>query len=117
IGRTIPGRNSGGDFGKPVPAVPSAIVGDDRELETTNLVFDTKLVAPVGDSHTLTVGGQWWKAEMTDGYAGEDFEQYTLSLFAENRWFLRDDLVLTLGARYDDHEGFGVHIISRCYIV
>ena len=117
IGRTIPGRNSGGDFGKPVPAVPSAIVGDDRELETTNLVFDTKLVAPVGDSHTLTVGGQWWKAEMTDGYAGEDFEQKTWALFAENEWLLRDDLALTLGARYDDHEAFGGHISPRSYLV
>lgn len=117
IGRTIPGKNSGGDFGKPVPAVPSAIVGDDRELETTNLVFDTKLVAPVGDSHTLTVGGQWWKAEMTDGYAGEDFEQKTWALFAENEWLLRDDLALTLGARYDDHEAFGGHISPRSYLV
>ena len=117
IGRTIPGRNSGGDFGQPVPAVPSAIVGDDRELETTNLVFDTKLVAPVGDSHTLTVGGQWWKAEMTDGYAGEDFEQKTWALFAENEWLLRDDLALTLGARYDDHEAFGGHISPRSYLV
>lgn len=117
IGRTIPGQNSGGDFGTPVPAVPSAIVGDDRELETTNLVFDTKLVAPVGESHIVSVGGQYWEAEMTDGYAGEDFEQTTWALFAEDEWRLRDDLALTLGARYDDHEAFGGNVSPRAYLV
>src|SRR5690606_33573568 len=40
IGRTIPGT-----IGVET-AVPGAIGGEDRELETTNLVFDTKLVAP-----------------------------------------------------------------------
>lgn len=117
IGRTIPGRNAGGDYGTPVPAVPSAIVGSDRELETTNLVFDTKLVAPIGESHIATVGGQWWKAEMTDGYAGEDFEQKTWALFAEDEWRLQDNLALTLGARYDDHEAFGGHVSPRAYLV
>jgi len=117
IGRTIPGRNRGGDFGLPVPAVPSAIIGSARELETTNLVFDTKLVAPIGESHITTVGAQWWKAEMTDGYAGEDFEQKTWALFAEDEWRLRNDLALTLGARYDDHEAFGGHVSPRAYLV
>ncbi|MBU0838416.1 MAG: TonB-dependent receptor plug domain-containing protein, partial [Gammaproteobacteria bacterium] len=76
FGRTIPGA-----IGAPT-AVPGAIGGDDRELETTNLVFDTKLVAPIGESHIATVGGQWWKAEMTDGIAQTEFEQKTWALFS-----------------------------------
>ncbi|AVO52239.1 TonB-dependent receptor domain-containing protein [Ectopseudomonas mendocina] len=111
IGRTIPGT-----IGVPT-AVPGAIGGDDRELETTNLVLDSKFVAPIGESHIATVGGQWWKAEMTDGIAQTTFEQKTWALFAEDEWRLRDDLALTLGARYDDHEAFGGHVSPRAYLV
>jgi outer membrane receptor for ferrienterochelin and colicins len=127
IGRTIPGgnrlnangslNNAFRPIGTPYAGYPSIIVGDDRELETTNLVFDTKLVTPIGESHIATVGGQWWKAEMTDSLAGEDFEQTTKALFAEDEWHIRDDLALTLGARYDDHEAFGGHVSPRAYLV
>ncbi len=112
IGRTIPGNVIGNPSG-----IPDTLIGDDRELETTNLVFDTKLVAPIGESHIATVGGQWWKAEMTDGIALEDFEQKTWAAFVEDEWMLRDDLALTLGARYDDHEAFGGHVSPRAYLV
>ena len=111
IGRTIPGT-----IGNPT-AVPGAIGGAPRELETTNLVLDTKLVAPVGESHIATVGGQWWKAEMDDGIAQTTFEQKTWAVFAEDEWRLREDLALTLGARYDDHEAFGGHVSPRAYLV
>ena len=111
LGRTIPGTIGA------ETEVPGAIGGDRRELETTNLVFDTKLVAPIGDSHIATVGGQWWKADMTDGIAQDTFEQKTWALFAEDEWRLRDDLALTVGARYDDHEAFGGHVSPRAYLV
>ncbi|WXL25054.1 TonB-dependent receptor [Ectopseudomonas mendocina] len=111
-GRTIPGTT----IGNPT-AVPGAITGDKRELETTNLVLDSKLVAPIGEDHIATVGGQWWKAEMTDGIAQTDFEQKTWAAFAEDEWRLTDNLALTLGARYDDHESFGGHVSPRAYLV
>jgi len=112
IGRTIPGEPIGGNAG-----LPGVRVGDDRGLKTTNLVFDSKLVTPIGDANLLTVGGQWWEAEMEDAIAPETFEQTTWALFAENEWRMRDDLALTLGARYDDHESFGGHISPRAYLV
>ncbi|PKQ42708.1 TonB-dependent receptor domain-containing protein [Pseudomonas sp. YY-1] len=112
IGRTIPGDIIGNSSG-----IPGTLIGDDRDLETTNLVFDSKLVAPIGESHIATLGGQWWKAEMTDGIALDDFEQKTWAVFAEDEWRLRDDLALTLGARYDDHEAFGGHVSPRAYLV
>ncbi|CDZ94363.1 TonB-dependent receptor domain-containing protein [Pseudomonas saudiphocaensis] len=127
IGRTIPGGapldrrgNPNPQFkpiGTPYVGYPSIISGDDRELETTNLVFDSKLTAPIGDSNIATVGVQWWKAEMTDSLAGEDFEQTTRAVFAENEWRILDNLALTLGARYDDHEAFGGHFSPRAYLV
>ncbi len=116
IGRTIPGSSAGGDFGQPYESFPDMIIGSPRELETSNLVFDTKVIAPIGD-HIVTLGGQWWDAEMTDGLATEDFEQTTWALFAEDEWLLRDDLALTLGARYDHHDAFGSEVSPRAYLV
>jgi len=112
IGRTLPGSPIGSPSG-----IPGSLAGDDRELETTNLIFDSKLVTPIGDNHITTVGAQWWEAEMTDGIALEDFEQKTWAVFAEDEWQLRDDLALTPGARYDDHDAFGGHISPRAYLV
>jgi outer membrane receptor for ferrienterochelin and colicins len=113
IGRTIPGT-----LGVPYDAPYQSIVaGDDRQLESKDLIFDTKLNAPIGDYHMLTVGGQYWDAEVTDGIAGEDFAQKSWALFVEDEWRLRDDLALTLGARYEDHEAFGGHISPRAYLV
>ncbi|PRB74779.1 TonB-dependent receptor [Pseudomonas sp. MYb185] len=117
LGRTIPGSSAGGDLGTPLPAAPWAVVGDDRTLETTNLVLDSKLVSAVGDAHILTIGGQWWKAEMTDDIASTDFKQTSWALFSEDEWRLRDDLALTLGVRYDDHESFGGNVSPRAYLV
>ncbi|KAF0810298.1 TonB-dependent receptor [Alcanivorax sp. S71-1-4] len=113
VGRTIPGNpqnptNTG---------IPGKNVGDPRELETTNVVADTKLMTGLGDSHFLTVGAQWWKAEMTDGVATTDFEQTTWALFAEDEWRILDDLALTLGARHDQHDAFGGHTSPRAYAV
>ena len=107
-GRTIPGA-----------AVP---VGDprrgaDRELKTTNTVFDTKLVAPLGDSHVLTTGAQWWDAKLTDGLLPERHGQTLWSLFAEDEWRLADGLTATLGGRYDHHDAFGGQVSPRAYLV
>ncbi|MCQ4323736.1 TonB-dependent receptor [Stutzerimonas stutzeri] len=113
IGRTIPGQPIGSAY----TGYPSIIVGDDRELKSTDLVFDTKLVSPVGDAHVLTVGGQYWDAEVTDGIADDDFQQTSWAMFVEDEWHLRHDLALTLGARYEDHEAFGGHVSPRAYLV
>lgn len=54
---------------------------------------------------------------MDDGIAQTTFEQKTWAVFAEDEWRLREDLALTLGARYDDHEAFGGHVSPRAYLV
>lgn len=113
LGRTIPGTGVGDSY----TGYPSIIVGNDRELKSTDLIFDTKLVAPLGDSHITTVGGQWWDTETEDGIAPKTFEQKRWALFAENEWRMRDDLALTLGGRYEDHDAFGGHFSPRAYLV
>lgn len=91
--------------------------GGERTLETTNTVFDTKLVSPIGESHILTVGGQYWRASMTDSLVTEKYKQDAYALFAEDEWSLTDDLMLTLGARYDHHDAFGSQVSPRGYLV
>lgn len=113
IGRTIPGTPIGNSY----TGYPSIVIGDDRELKSTDLILDTKLVSPVGESHILTVGGQYWDAKVTDGIADDDFQQKSWAMFVEDEWRLRHDLALTLGARYEDHEAFGGHISPRAYLV
>lgn len=107
-GRTIPSASR--------PA-GSPDIGGDRELKSVSTVLDSKLVAPIGDSHLLTVGGQWWNAEMTDGLLSEDHEQTMWSLFVEDEWSLTDSLKATFGGRYDRHDAFGGEFSPRAYLV
>jgi outer membrane receptor for ferrienterochelin and colicins len=112
IGRTIPGTR-----GVAYTGYPAIVAGNDRELKSTDLIFDSKLVSPLGDAHIATVGGQYWDAKVSDGIASEDFQQTSWALFVEDEWRLRHDLALTLGARYEDHEAFGGHVSPRAYLV
>lgn len=111
-GRTIPG----GEIGDTSDLI-GRVFGSPRKLSTTNLVFDSKFTAPVGDAHFATLGGQWWQADMTDGMAPNDFSQKLWAVFAEDEWFLHDDLSLTLGGRYDRHDAFGGHFSPRAYLI
>ncbi|MBW7902553.1 MAG: TonB-dependent receptor [Rhodocyclaceae bacterium] len=92
-------------------------IGTDRKLETTNVVFDTKLVAPLGESHVATVGAQWWDAKLVDGLLTEKHSQTIWSVFAEDEWRLTPTLAATFGARYDDHDTFGGEVSPRAYLV
>ena len=112
-GRTLPGT-----FGESYdPPYENLIGGEDRELESRDMVFDTKLVAPIGTDHIATVGAQYRDTELTDGISGTTFEQSSWALFAEDEWYLRDDLALTLGGRYEDHDAFSGHFTPRAYLV
>ncbi|MDF3932816.1 TonB-dependent receptor domain-containing protein [Pseudomonas citronellolis] len=112
LGRTIPGT-----IGRPYSGYPSIVGGDARTLKSTDLVLDSKLVMPLGDAHITTLGGQYWDAKVEDGIATDEFQQSSWALFAEDEWRLREDLALTLGARYEDHEAFGGHVSPRAYLV
>lgn len=107
-GRTIPSAaRPAGD--------PS--IGTPRELKTTNTVFDTKLLTPLGDSHVLTTGAQWWDADFRDGLLGQKYSQTMWALFAEDEWQISDTLTATLGGRYNHHDAFGSEFSPRAYLV
>ena len=94
-----------------------------RTLEIDNTIFDTKLTTNIGN-HNLVIGGQYFHAEMEDGVFGMDGAGYSPStqdhkqwaLFAEDSWDVLDDLTLTFGARYDDHNIFGDQLSPRAYL-
>ncbi|MCL4852050.1 MAG: TonB-dependent receptor [Bryobacteraceae bacterium] len=105
LGRTIP------------PGTPGRIAGDPRTLEATNTLLDSKLISEVGGKHILSVGGQWWDADMIDGVAPEAFNFSQSAVFAEDEWRLLPKLALTGGVRYNYHTTFGSNTSPRAYLV
>ena len=114
IGRTIPGNIIGNIFN---PKMPNHIIGNDRELKSTDTVFDTKFVSDVFSRNIITVGGQYWNSKLVDGIATEDFKQDMWGLFAEDEISITDKLAFTLGGRYDHHDKFGGNFSPRAYAV
>lgn len=110
-------RNRTETTGRLIPSgTPGKVTDSKRKLEATNTLVDSKLVAPLGE-HTLSVGGQWWKAELEDGIAPKTYENRQWGLFGEDEWSLRHDLALTGGLRYDKHDAFGGQFTPRAYLV
>lgn len=94
-----------------------------------NLLLNGSLDLPLDTANQLlTLGGEWRYQSLDDassfvGLPGADNDgnlgsesvtQY--ALFAEDAIGLREDLILTLGARLDKHEHFGSHLSPRAYL-
>lgn len=110
-GRTLP-AGSAPDFGY------DAIGGEPRSLENTDLVLESRIVAPIAN-HVLTLGVEYKDNEVIDGAAGygNAFEQDSWSFYAEDEWSIIQDVRLTFGGRYEDHSAFGGHFTPRAYLV
>ena len=110
-------RNATETLGRTIPrGTPGKEPGSPRDLENENLIAESKAVVRL-EAHTLTLGGQYWEAEMVDGVAPQPYEQTQWALFAEDEWMLARDLRLTLGLRHDEHSQFGGQISPRAYLV
>jgi outer membrane receptor for ferrienterochelin and colicins len=106
-GRTIPNAAATAASGRR---------GMDRTLESENTILDTKFLTALGD-HMLTVGGQYWEAELTDGIPDTTFRNSQWGLYVEDEWSITEALALTGGLRYDDHDAFGGQLTPRGYLV
>jgi outer membrane receptor for ferrienterochelin and colicins len=103
--------------GRTIPiGTPGKIAGAPRTLDASNTIVDGKYITPVG-RHILSIGGQWWNAEMTDAVAPNPYSHRQAALFAENEWQMDTRLALTLGLRYDNHSVFGGNTSPRAYLV
>lgn len=98
-------------------------VYNSRVPEITTTILDGRFVIPFS-IHKLTIGGQYqWGRLDDDSTTGLNrstveklkIDQY--ALFVEDEIALRHNLALTLGARMDDHELYGVHWSPRAYLV
>ncbi|WP_292260826.1 TonB-dependent receptor domain-containing protein [Brevundimonas sp.] len=98
-----------------------------RAPEITNTVYDALFNVPLegtalGD-HNLVFGGQFLDSSLVDVNPGDrtnvakTFGVWQRALFAEDEISLTDDLALTLGLRWDDHERYGNHWSPRAYLV
>lgn len=95
-----------------------------RTLESAQYTLDAQLTAPfeLAGAHTVLVGGQVIRGELTDGVfgietgtPGQKQEHNMWSLFAEDTWQVSGPLAVTAGIRHDDHEVFGDHLSPRLY--
>ncbi|HCP3847486.1 TPA: TonB-dependent receptor, partial [Escherichia coli] len=97
------------------------LAGQPRELKESNFILNSLLLAPVGESHLVTVGGEYQNSSMKDGVVltstGETFRQKSWSAFVEDEWHITDAVALTVGSRYEHHEVFGGHLSPRAYMV
>ncbi|EHW7204012.1 TonB-dependent receptor, partial [Escherichia coli] len=97
------------------------LAGQPRELKESNLILSSLLFAPLGESHKVTVGGEYQNSSMKDGVVlastGETFRQKSWSAFVEDEWYITDAFALTAGSRYERYEVFGGHFSPRAYMV
>ena len=102
--------------------------------ENTETILDAILNATphlIWD-HKLTIGGQYRDEEIintdTIGTVPVDYEGNpidtsgklsgdTMAIYAEDQITLRENLLLTLGARVDSHDKYGEHFTPRAYLV
>ncbi|AJC92037.1 ferric enterobactin uptake receptor [Campylobacter subantarcticus LMG 24377] len=101
-----------------VGQVSQPFLGQNRDIVAEDIIVDTKAVIPLGQSHILSVGGEYRLEKMQDKIANPtNFDQYLLAFYAEDEYSIRDDLRFTFGARYNHHEIFGNNISPRAYLV
>lgn len=113
--------------------INNVLTGDSyaTEAEAKDLVVDGVLSMPLsfGVEHMLSVGAQWQRNELdnpnsvgsvanAEGVLGLSYKKVSSrALFMEDQLHLLDNLTLTLGARWDDHEDFGSQVSPRAYLV
>lgn len=110
---------------------------DDSKIKTQaeELVVDLKAVKPLqiaNIKNDLTLGAQYKQEQVSNSSnIGNQVvdkngtpivpelnpEMYSWSLFAEDQIHLQDNLILTLGARLDEYEGFDLNLSPRGYMV
>lgn len=71
------------------------------------------------NSNTLTLGAQYEYQKLQDGGNQGDVQdeltRWQYALFAEDEYYLTDDISITTGARYNEDENYGSHISPRIY--
>ncbi len=110
-------RNDTETIGRLIPnGTPGATPGAPRTLQARNDIVDSRFAGKAGPV-AFTVGGQYWRARMSEGVAPEPFRFTQWAGFAEATLTIAESLKVTGGARYDDHSTFGSKWSPRAYAV
>lgn len=93
------------------PTAPSRLTDD---------IAETRLRFGLGDRHFITVGGELRREQLDDGsfvQTGSERVE-TRSLFIQDGiTLLPEQLLLTVGARLDQHQRFGSEVSPRAYLI
>ncbi|PWI34752.1 TonB-dependent receptor [Vibrio albus] len=90
-----------------------------RELKEKNLLLNG-YINTQWSIHNITLGSELQDQTVEDPVTYTETGESNTSLYAlylQDEMSLTDDLLLTLGARLDDHEVFGQHMTPRSYLV
>lgn len=87
----------------------------------TEDVASVDLTGQVAEGHQLTAGAEYSREEYVKDYvtsSNNDFadEFKAWSMFAQDAISLTDDMTLTVGGRYDDHQRFGSEFSPKAYL-
>ncbi|MBK1700790.1 TonB-dependent receptor domain-containing protein [Thiococcus pfennigii] len=81
-------------------------------------IIDGHVTLPILERHLVTVGGEYREETLEHpALAGGEDTADNRALFVQDEWSLLDDLILTLGMRYDDQRFFGSETSPRAYLV
>lgn len=112
-------QNNTETFGRTNPArikTPGITPLGKRKLREEDSILDAKFLMGLG-SHNITIGGQYYRAELTDGVVLDKFKHRMNSIFIEDEISILPNLALTLGVRRDHHNKFGTEYSPRAYLV
>lgn len=105
-GRLVAGNTSSPNLGK------------NRDIASNDVIADTRLLLPLGESNILNVGAEYRFENYYDLAATPaSHNRHTFALFAEDEYNIFEPLTFTLGARYNHNDKFGSNISPRAYLV
>ncbi|WP_066388919.1 TonB-dependent receptor domain-containing protein [Helicobacter himalayensis] len=93
-------------------------LGKNRNIASNDIIFDSRMLLPLGDSNLLNLGVEY-RNESYHDLAATPARHYrnTFALFAEDEWRIFSPLSFTFGARYNYNDKFGSNISPRAYLV
>ncbi len=84
----------------------------------TDTILEGNMSLPVGEKHLITAGLEHRIEKLENPNLTNDKDDFTLnSLYVQDEIDLTENTLITLGARFDDHETFGSEISPRASIV
>lgn len=93
-------------------------LGKNRDIASNDVIADTRLLLPLGDSNILNIGAEYRFENYHDLAATPaSHNRNTFALFAEDEYNIFEPLTFTLGARYNYNDKFGSNVSPRAYLV